>query len=520
MVMCKHDDDHTTFTGYQVELFRMLAQEVGWEEGDYVFSCIKYSEMIDDLKSPTGLCSLSAGGVEVSVENLASSLKFSWPTYKSGLRVMISAHLQSGSTWAFSEVFHWTVWLALGGTAVAVGFLVALIEWATPSRQGEVMKGWQAWSWYSLSRLVHVLSHVGDPSADASRILMLGYGFLVLVMVSMYTATSASRITAEKLVHPVHGKKDLVGRPVSYGVAKITAEKLVHPVHGKKDLVGRPVLTWSRYMTALKDHHNIEATGHSWEGEADKEAMVADLRAGTYDALVLDAPVLEYTVGTNPDCDLFTVGEPFETFSLALAFPADFNDSTVFDFSASIVRLQTYQGALDMLENVYVKTGGTSKCFSSDGGGHGSGKMIQLYQVSGLWYILLIAIGLCFVLTLIHNARKDPASATGNIVRHALAFIGIGDGAPPPPSGTGTAAGAGGHLPPPPMASRHRGSAGGGSAMSSMDGFEASTPGGPQEGAKTLKAFLGVSTFAYREEEEEEGSASPKKARAPHAGFM
>jgi ABC-type amino acid transport substrate-binding protein len=42
------------------------------------------------------------------------------------------------------------------------------------------------------------------------------------------------------------------------------------------------------------------------EGEADKEAMVADLRAGTYDALVLDAPVLEYTVGTNADCDLFT----------------------------------------------------------------------------------------------------------------------------------------------------------------------------------------------------------------------
>lgn len=35
-----------------------------------------------------------------------------------------------------------------------------------------------------------------------------------------------------------------------------------------------------------------------------------------------------------------------------------------------------------MLENVYIKTGGTSKCFSSDSG-HGSGKMIQLYQVSG-----------------------------------------------------------------------------------------------------------------------------------------
>jgi hypothetical protein len=39
----------------------MLAQEVGWE-GDYVFSCIKYSAMMEDLKDPAGLCSLSAAG--------------------------------------------------------------------------------------------------------------------------------------------------------------------------------------------------------------------------------------------------------------------------------------------------------------------------------------------------------------------------------------------------------------------------------------------------------------------------
>lgn len=76
------------------------------------------------------------------------------------------------------------------------------------------------------------------------------------------------------------------------------------------------------------------------ENEADKETMIADLHSGKYDALVLDSPVLEYTVGTNEACDLFTVGEPFETFSLALAFPSDYNDSQVFDFSSSIVKLQ------------------------------------------------------------------------------------------------------------------------------------------------------------------------------------
>lgn len=75
-----------------------------------------------------------------------------------------------------------------------------------------------------------------------------------------------------------------------------------------------------------------------------------------------------------------------------------------------------------MLENVYIKTGGTSKCFG-DNSGHGTGKMISLYQVSGLWYILCMTIGLCFILTVVHNIRKDPVkmqrirTARANIVK-------------------------------------------------------------------------------------------------------
>lgn len=96
--------------------------------------------------------------------------------------------------------------------------------------------------------------------------------------------------------------------------------------------------------------------------------------------------------------------------------------------------LQTYQGALDMLENVYVKTGGTSACFGDSGGGHSSGKMISLYQVSGLWYILCMTIGLCFVLTVIHNIRKDPTkmqklnTMKTNVIRRIS-----GTGNQPPP---------------------------------------------------------------------------------------
>lgn len=56
---------------------------------------------------------------------------------------------------------------------------------------------------------------------------------------------------------------------------------------------------------------NVAALYVCRDTEDDKNQMIADLRAGRYEALVLDSPVLEYTVGTNDKCDLFTVGEPF-----------------------------------------------------------------------------------------------------------------------------------------------------------------------------------------------------------------
>jgi hypothetical protein len=74
-------------------------------------------------------------GVEVSLENLLSGIKFSWPIYKSGFKVIISSLVQSGGTWAFASAFHWSVWVAMGGTVVYVAFMVNLAEVITHRRQ-------------------------------------------------------------------------------------------------------------------------------------------------------------------------------------------------------------------------------------------------------------------------------------------------------------------------------------------------------------------------------------------------
>ena len=62
MVECKVDEDPSTFTGYQVELFRLLAKDLGWEDSDWTMVCMPYTDMMNDLMTPGGNCTLAAAG--------------------------------------------------------------------------------------------------------------------------------------------------------------------------------------------------------------------------------------------------------------------------------------------------------------------------------------------------------------------------------------------------------------------------------------------------------------------------
>jgi hypothetical protein len=145
-VTCSPDADPSTYDGYQIALWRRIATNMGWAEGDdWVLSCVDWTPMIEDLLSPNGACTMAAAGavlrggaaaraglgaavtaarrgrgcarartrvgaraagcsglqhargmrpraparclphtagVEVSLDNLAAGLKMSWPIYK------------------------------------------------------------------------------------------------------------------------------------------------------------------------------------------------------------------------------------------------------------------------------------------------------------------------------------------------------------------------------------------------------------------------------------------------------
>ena len=123
--------------------------------------------------------------------------------------------------------------------------------------------------------------------------------------------------------------------------------------------------------------------------------------------------------------------------------------------------LQTRESLLDKLENKYIKGSGSSLCGSTaggPGGGHGSDTTIHLEQVTGLWYILCMGVGMAVILTLSNylirrNSKplapgeiegvhqQDPTGSSGarSLQRPALnkyssviaRFVGLGDESEP-----------------------------------------------------------------------------------------
>lgn len=115
-----------------------------------------------------------------------AGLQFSWPIYKSGFSVLIASHVEEGGVWSFAETFHWSVWVVLGATALISSMLITLVETFTPGNKAN-RKGLRGWTWYVMGKMVLTQTHVGDPKTWASRILVLGYAFLVLIIVHLFT---------------------------------------------------------------------------------------------------------------------------------------------------------------------------------------------------------------------------------------------------------------------------------------------------------------------------------------------
>lgn len=61
-VNCSADVDPASWNGYQIDLLRIIAADMGWSESDWFMSCVDWTPMLDDLIDPNGGCYMAAAG--------------------------------------------------------------------------------------------------------------------------------------------------------------------------------------------------------------------------------------------------------------------------------------------------------------------------------------------------------------------------------------------------------------------------------------------------------------------------
>ncbi|MEN0060834.1 MAG: transporter substrate-binding domain-containing protein [Myxococcota bacterium] len=275
------------FNGFSIDLWREVANALGRE-----------TEFIEARTIPALLDQVREGRVDAGIANITVSSKreevldFSQPMFDAGLRVMISA--DGGSTSILGAIFTWQM-LGLVAAATVLLFVIGNVMWLLERREQEYFQtdygeGAFRGFWWALNLIVNGGFEERMPQTVLGRLfavlLVVGSLFIVSAFVAQITAT----LTVAELQSNISGVNDLYGKRVGTTAGSTAAEFL------DQRSVGR-----------------IEYP--------DTDALFQALTDKDLDAVVHDAPILDYFAATKGRKQVRVVGEMLKPEKYAIAFP-------------------------------------------------------------------------------------------------------------------------------------------------------------------------------------------------------
>ena len=276
--------ENRTYSGFEVELVRLVAAKLGM--GVEIYAVDTTAKQIDDIDRD--IARLGLGGVAIT-ESREEVVDFSHPVLDSGLTILVPNDSSRGIGDRIASFFR-AVWssdlpwlmIVFGVAVLVAAHLIWLSErrhnpdFAAPYRRGI----WDSFYWS-----VVTMSTVGygDKVARGTRgrvlaLVWIGLGTLVF---ASFTAAIASSLAVNELRSEISGPSDLAGKRVA--TATHSAAETYLPSIG----VG-PVLVG-----------NID----------DAYPLLLD---GEVDAVVFDAPVLQFHAAREGDGEVTTVGSDFQ----------------------------------------------------------------------------------------------------------------------------------------------------------------------------------------------------------------
>ena len=253
--------DGDRLSGFSIELWEEISERAGLET-DYVV----VDSVTEQLAAVAdGQADAAIGAISVTGEREAT-WDFSQPIADGGLAVLTTSSDTSGwwgSLRAILGVIGWFVALLIA-VLVLAGHAVWLAErHRNPDIPDDYLHGVPEAMWFSVVSVFTVGYGDHVPRSPLGRLVTVGFIIVGIIVVSQFTASLASQLTAERLTAPVSGVDDLGGRPVATVRGTTAAE----------EMRSRPV--------DLVEVDDVEAAG----------SLLLD---GRVDAVVYDAPALEW----------------------------------------------------------------------------------------------------------------------------------------------------------------------------------------------------------------------------------
>lgn len=281
--------------GYAAELWDQLARETGFQYEVQVVATA--ADMIEAVKNKTADVGVGAISVTAKREEM---IDFSQPFYESGLQILVAGGGGSFGDNILSLVKNLFNLELIGMFLLLMlaMFIISHLVWRYEHKVNSDMWPedykagiWESF-WWTISTLLVGGADNKGPVGVGGRIVAIVWMLLSIVLVSLLTASFTTTLTINSLNGDINGPGDLPGRKVA-------------TVKGS---------TTEGWLTAKNAKVQTFATVTD---------CVLALKEGKVQAVVYDAPVLQYEAAKLNDDKLQMVGPMFERQNYAFALQQD-----------------------------------------------------------------------------------------------------------------------------------------------------------------------------------------------------
>ncbi|CAM0943577.1 unnamed protein product [Alopecurus aequalis] len=204
VVVSPNSTTTTTVTGYCIDVFdsvmKNLAYPVPYRYVPFNDSSESYDKLVDLVRD--GKADMAVGDVTITSSRL-DEVDFTMPFTESGWSMVVAARPDTrASMWIFLKPLTASLWLASLAFFCFTGFVVWVIEHRiNPEFRGTPWQQFGLIFYFAFSTLV--FSHKEKLQSNLSRLVVIIWVFVVLILTSSYTASLTSMLTVQKLLPTV-----------------------------------------------------------------------------------------------------------------------------------------------------------------------------------------------------------------------------------------------------------------------------------------------------------------------------